>query len=159
MSTRIGSVFELLSGQVDPREPPIDALIIVNPAEDLPTGWGAGQAQQYQSGPTNNRRVNASAEQGQGVGPERKWSHYPHAVNPNPFRNANVHQRAGTDAYSADVYRVETAAYWPQALVVEQVQAPAKQRGPVAPVVNQEPTVPFVQTVPARGGSPGGYFG
>jgi hypothetical protein len=150
-----GNIEVYLTGQLDPGDPEIDAQIIVNPANAHPTGWGTPNAQQFQSGHTNNVPTNESAEQGVGVGPERKWPHYPHAEQPNPFRNLNVLQRSGMDTYSADVYRPEVVAYWAQALANNIAQSPVKQRSRANPVVNQAVSVPFVETVPPV--SPGGY--
>lgn len=151
-------VHELIHGPVDPRYPAIDAQVIVNPAESLPTGWGAPNVQQFQSSHTNNLRTNQSAEQGYGVGPERQWGHYPHAENPNPFRRMIAFQRDGGDSYSADVYRPEVVAYWANALAHEQAAAPVKNAMRPDPVVNQAPSVPYVQAIPDLL-SPGGYFG
>src|SRR3954451_1928955 len=139
-------VHEMINGQADPHDPP-GALTMVNPAESLPTGWGAPNDQQFQSGHTNNLRTNASAEQGYGVGPERAWAHYPHATNPNPFRRLNARQRDGGDAYSPDVYRPEVVAYWAGALSYEEAAVPVKVRQRGGAVVNQPPSQPFVATV------------
>jgi hypothetical protein len=148
------NVYEMLSGQADPRDPP-GVLALVNPAESPPTGWGAFNLQPYQSGHTNNLVTNPSAEQGAGVGPERVWGHYPHATNPNPFRRFNVTLRDGGDAYSPDVYRPRAVVYWANALRYEEAAVPVKVRqGPPA-VVNQAPSQPYVATVPPR--TPGGY--
>jgi hypothetical protein len=153
-------VFEMLSGQVDPRNPP-GVLVVVNPAESPPTGWGAFNDQQFQSGHTNNLRTNESAEQGYGVGPERAWAHYPHATNPNPFRRMGAFARDGGDAYSADIYRPEVVAYWANALAHERAAAPVKVRQRPGAVANQAASQPFVSTVPDLGPSPlmspGGY--
>lgn len=143
-------------GEVDPKEPHLGPLTYVLPAESPPTGWGSGNDQQYQTGHTQNTVTNPSMEQGSGVGPERAWPHYPHAVNPNPFRMLNAFQRSGTDSYSADIYRPETAAYWNMALDVNQMTAATRQRSPVNPVLDQFPSVPFVDTVPQYA-TPGGY--
>ena len=148
-------VYEMIFGQVDPRDPPIDAQIIVNPAESEPTGWGAPNLQQFQSGHVNNLVTNPSAEQGHGVGPERAWAHYPHATNPNPFRRMPCFLRDGGDTYSADIYRPEVVAYWANALLHEQAAFPVKHAMVPSGVVNQEPTQPYVATVPPL--SPGGY--
>jgi hypothetical protein len=150
-----GDVEAWIDGQLDPSDPEIDAQTIVNPLNSPPTGWGSPNDQQYQSGKTNNVTTNESAEQGMGVGPERKWPHFPHATNPNPFRNLNVLQRSGMDTYSTDIYRPEVVAFWAQALENNIGQAPVKQRSRVNPVVNQAQSVPFVETVPPV--SPGGY--
>ncbi len=148
-------VLARISGQVDPLDPAIGPEIIVNPHEWTPTGWGPENEQPFQSGHTNNLITNPSAEQGMGVGPERRWAHYPHVEQPNPYRNLNAYQRAGGDAYSTLVYRPEVVAFWAQALHVEAQTVNTRHRGPLAPVVNQEPSVAFVTTVPPI--TPGGY--
>lgn len=149
-------VLPRISGPVDPRNPAIGPEVIVNPRELLPTGWGPENIQQFQSGHTNNVRTNQSAEQGHGVGPERRWAHYPHVEQPNPYRMLNVRQRSGGDSYSPLVYRPEVAAYWVQAMAAEHAAAQTRHRQPsIAGVVNQAASVPFVATVPPD--SPGGY--
>jgi hypothetical protein len=159
MGTHSGTrdVYELINGQVDPRNPPIDAQIIVNPAESLPTGWGAPNDQQFQSSHTNTLPTNPSAEQGFGVGPERAWAHYPHATNPNPFRRMAAFLRDGGDSYSTLVYRPEVVAFWAQALAHEAAAAPVKHAMRPDPVVNPFPSMPYVEAVAAS--SPGGYYG
>lgn len=142
-------------GQVDPAEPHTGPLTYVLPAESPPTGWGSANEQQYQTGHTQNVVTHPSMEQGQGVGPERAWPHYPHAENPNPFRMLNAMQRSGMDSYSPDVYRPEVVAYWEQALDVNQAAARTRHRGPVNPVIDQAPSVPYVDTIPQYGA--GGY--
>ncbi|HEX6461106.1 MAG TPA: hypothetical protein VF032_19475 [Thermoleophilaceae bacterium] len=156
MGTHTGTlgVYELLSGQVDPQFPP-GVVTVVNPAESPPTGWGDFNAQQFQSAHTNALPTNESAEQGYGVGPERKWAHYPHATNPNPFRRMAAFQRDGGDAYSLEVYRPEDVAYWPGGLAYEAAAAPVKVRQRPGAVANQAPSQPFVATVAPL--SPGGY--
>lgn len=149
-------VLSKIGGQVDPHNPEIDAAIIVNPREFGITGWGDWNNQQFQSGHTNALITNESAEQGFGVGPERKWPHYPTPDNPNPYRAKNVLRRMGGDSYSDQVYRPEVTAYWAQALGYELSQEHAKHRftGRTA-VVNQDPSIPYVSTItPLR---PGGY--
>jgi hypothetical protein len=143
-----GNIDAYIYGYLSPQEPFIGPLITVNPAESPPTGWGAPNHQQFQTGHTQNIPTNESAEQGMGVGPERRWPHYPHAENPNVFRNLNVFQRAGTDTYTNEVYRAEAAAFWYQALIDSVQHAPDKQRSPVNPVINQAPSVPFVDSIP-----------
>lgn len=142
-----GNLDPYFNGSVSPQEPFIGPLIVVNPAESPPTGWGAPNHQQFQTGHTQNVKTNYSAEQGQGVGPERKWPHYPHVENPNVYRNLNVYQRSGTDAYSVEVYRAESAAYWTQALYNSMQHAPDKFRSPQTPVINQAPSVPYVDVI------------
>ena len=152
---RYDSVLAALTGQVDPHDPEIGPLIVVNPLEIGTTGWGPWNEQPYQSGHTNNVVTNESAEQGHGVGPERLWGHYPHATNPNPFRNMNALHRDGGLVTAANVYRPEVAAYWVGALEQQAGQAPFKNRASGYPTVNQAPSVPFVATVAPM--TPGGY--
>jgi hypothetical protein len=149
-------VHDLIFGPVDPRDPPALPLVVVNPAESAPTGWGAPNVQQFQSGHTNNLITNEAAEQGYGVGPERQWAHYPHAVNPNPYRRMGAFLRDGGDTYSTDIYRPEVVAYWANALAHEAAATPVKHAMRPDPVVNQPPSQPYVQTVASI--SPGGYF-
>jgi hypothetical protein len=149
-------VYDLINGMVDPLDPPIDAQIIVNPAEAGPTGWGAPNLQPFQSSHTNALGTNQSAEQGYGVGPERAWAHYPHVTNPNPFRRMAAFQRDGGDTYSTLIYRPEIVAFWANALAHEAAAAPVKNAMRPDPVLNQAPSMPYVQSVPT---SPGGYYG
>lgn len=145
-----------MTGQVDPHDPETGPLIVVNPMEIGPTGWGPPNEQPYQSGHTNNVVTNESAELGMGVGPERRLGgHYPHATNPNPFRNLNALQRDGGLIPGANVYRPEVVAYWAGALENEAGWAPTKHRGSGYPTVNQAPSVPYVSTIPPV--TPGGY--
>lgn len=143
-----------MAGQVDPRDPEIGPMIVVNPAELGITGWGPPNDQPYQSGQSNDIKTNASAEQGTGVGPERKWPHYPHATNPNPYRDHGVLRRNGGLVAGTVVYRPEVAAYWQQAMFNEAAVAATRHRGRRG-TVNQAPSVPYVSTVPPI--SPGGY--
>jgi hypothetical protein len=143
-----GNITQYFNGEVSPYEPFIGPLIIVNPAESPPTGWGSPNNQNFATGHTSNVPTNESAEQGMGVGPERKWPHYPHAENPNPFRALNVWRRSGTDTYSSQVYRAEAAAYWHQGIIDSLQHAPDKQRSPVNPIIGQAPSVPYVDSVP-----------
>lgn len=145
-------ILSKIFGQVNPPPRGPQARNVVNPRESLPTGWGAVNKQQFQSGHTQNLPTNESAEQGYGVGPERKWPHYPHAELPNPYRNMNVLQRSGGDSYSTDVYRPEVVAFWAQALARESADAAVKQRQRAGAVINQPASIPFVQTV-----TPGGF--
>lgn len=146
---------QLIAGQADPHDPEIGPLIVVNPAEYGETGWGDDNAQAFQSGHTNALPTNASASQGFGVGPERRWAHYPYVDQPNPFRRANVLARDGGDGYSPLVYRPEVVAYWHQALVHELQAEPMRRRGSGYPVIADPATAAFVDvTQPV---SAGGY--
>lgn len=142
-------------GEASPQEPHLGPLVVVNPAEAPPTGWGPPNRQQFQTGFTNNVPTKQSMEQGMGVGPERAWPHYPHAENPNVFRNLNCLQRAGTDAYSPNVYRPEAVAYWQQAIIDSISISHTKMRSPVTPVVDQAPSTPYVSVIPQY--NAGGY--
>lgn len=161
MSVHYESVLnDLLNGQVDPHDPPYGPLVVVNPANAHPTGYGSPNLQQFQTGATQNVKTEGSREQGMGVGPERKWPHYPHAVNPNPYRNKNALQRAGMDAYHADVYRPAVVAYWAHALEQEQAAGNTRQRTRSGVVVNQAPSQSFTAATPPQDAfpmSPGGY--
>lgn len=110
--------------------------------------------QLFQSGHTNNLITNESADQGLGVGPERRMAHYPTADNPNPYRNLNATFRNGGDTYSAQIYRPVVTAYWAQALGLELSQGKVKQR-PNRGTVNQAPSQPYTNVVPPM--TPGGY--
>lgn len=155
--------------------------VVVNPEESGVTGWGDANAslidpyatdhgvdngdsnidsdipvtfQLFQTGHTQNQVTEDSAEYGQGVGPERKVSHYPYADQPNPYRNHDAYGRmALTDA---DMYRPEVVAYWAQALGYEMAQAQVKQRSPVTPIVDQAPSQPYTDALIA---GPGGFYG
>lgn len=150
----IGDTTDRIAGQVDPAQPRIGPQGVVNPYEDLPTGWGPDNDQQFQSGHTNNVVTNESAEQGWGVGPERAWAHYPHVEQLNPFRALNAFQRNGEDGYSDLIYRPAVVAFWQQALEAENAAAATRHVGRRG-VVNQAPSAPYVTTIPPI--MPGGY--
>jgi len=151
--------YTAIFGQVDPNAPDTGPAVVVNPREFGVTGWGDNNSQQFQSGPTNNVILNKSLEQGMGVGPERRWMHYPSPDNPNPYRRMNAFLRDGMDAYSADVYRPEQVAYWWQALLNEDYVATSKATSPVNPVATQPPSVPFTAIVPDQGTGTNPYYG
>ncbi len=92
---------------------------------------------------------NPGAEQGWGVGPARRWAHYPFSELGNPARNASNHLRMGQLPWA---FSEQNMLYYRTQLIWEQQWAPYKQRNPVNPVVPVAPTVPFVQTVPTYGG-------
>lgn len=141
-----------ISGQADPHTPELGPLIVVNPREFGPTGWGDWNEQQFQSGHTNNLVTNPSSEQGFGVGPERKWGHYPSPDNPNPFRLSNTLFRNGGDTYSTMVYRPEIRSYWAMS---QQQELGTHKYQARSGVVEQPASVPYVETVPPI--NPGGY--
>lgn len=121
-----------------------------------PTGIGPyNDESKYESGHTQIIQSNPSAEQGWGVGPARRWAHYPIEQNVNPFRNRMIHCRNGELPW---VY-ADTALYYRTQLEVEQAAAPYKQRSPVAPVVPVVQSVPFSVTVPTYAGGPITYPG
>jgi hypothetical protein len=92
---------------------------------------------------------NPSAEQGWGVGPARRWAHWPWTDSPNPARNG-AHLRNGDFPWVAlDSYLYERAG-----LAYEAQWQPYKYRGAVAPVVPVAGAVPFAQVVPTSGGGP-----
>lgn len=140
-----------------------DETVVVNPREFGPTGWGDYNNQLFHSGHTQNIPTNESAEQGMGVGPERKWPHYPTPDQPNPYRNMGIYQRNGTDGYSLYIYRNVAAAYWAQAIGYELSQAQVRHRSTPYGTTQQPPSVPFVSTVTpigpggGQGFGPGGY--
>lgn len=106
--------------------------------------------QLFQTGHTQNRVTEDSAEYGMGVGPERKRCHYPYVDQPNPYRRHDAYGRwaLGDDSR----YRQEVVAYWAQAQDYEMLMASSKQRSPVNPIVDQFPSQPFVESL-----TPGGY--
>jgi hypothetical protein len=121
---------------------------VVNPMVYGPQGFGPWSTAPYLSGHTQIVQSNPSAEQGWGVGPARRWAHFPLTDNPNPARNANVHMRNGALPWvTADSYLYERAGIeW------ELQFQPYKQRTPVSPVIPVATSVPFVQTVATYGG-------
>lgn len=176
------TVYEAINGTSGQHGFDVTPMVVVNPEESGITGWGDPNAglvdpsvddhgvtegddydtqnrgdlglmyQQFQTGHTQNRVTEESAEYGYGVGPERKLSHYPYADQPNPFRNHDAYGRWSLDDESR--YRPEVVAYWAEAMGYEMSQAIVKQRSPVTPVVNQPPSQPYTDYV-----SPGGYYG
>jgi hypothetical protein len=114
-----------------------------------PTGIGPyNDETKYESGHTQIIQSNPSAEQGWGVGPARRWAHYPIEQNVNPFRNRMVHCRNGELPW---VY-ADTQLYYRTQLEVEQQWDPYKQRSPVSPIVGVPASVPFSTVVPTFGG-------
>ena len=120
------------------------------------TGYGPYNDQtNYQSGHTQITLANPSSEQGWGVGPARRWAHYPIEQLVNPFRNRMVHCRNGELPWVT----ASSVLYWRTALAWEQQWSQLKHRSPVSPVVPVAPTVPFVSTVPTYGGGPAPHPG
>lgn len=113
-----------------------------------PAGYGAYNEQPFYSGHTQITVSNPAAEQGWGVGPARRWAHFPVADLPNPFRNRMIHLRNG----SLPWVTADSSLYERTQLAWEQQWDPYKYRSPVAPVVNVPQSVPFVATVPTYGG-------
>src|SRR6516164_8608563 len=68
---------------------------VVNNAVYGPQGFGDWNAQPFQSGHTQITLANPAQEQGWGVGPARRWAHYPKTESPNPARNEGQHLRNG----------------------------------------------------------------
>jgi hypothetical protein len=129
---------------------------VVNPTNYGPQGYGNYNAEdRYESGHTQITTSNPSAEQGWGVGPARRWAHYPIMVLDNPDRNANVHLRNGALPWVT----ADSSLYERSGLAWEQQFAQVKNRGPVTPVVNVPQSVPFVNTVPTYGGGDVGIPG
>jgi hypothetical protein len=117
-------------------------------------GWGDWQTQPYETGHSQITVANPGSEQGWGVGPARRWMHYPFSQLDNPARNAANHLRNGDLPWA---YSEQNMLYYRSQLAWEQQWDKYKQRGPVTPVVPVASTVPFVQTVPSYGGGPGEY--
>lgn len=128
----------------------------VNVQQYGPTGFGPWNDETiFQSGHSQNVVSNPAAEQGWGVGPARRWAHYPHEDSPNPMRNMGQHNRNGQLPWVA----VDSSLYERSQLAWEQQWDQFKYRSPVAPVVAVAPSVPFVQTVPTYSGGPSPYPG
>lgn len=140
------SIHEQLNGETSNEA---YAELWVNPQEFGPTGFGPYVNEWvYESGHTQIILSNPSAEQGWGVGPARRWAHFPIEDSPNPFRNRMVHMRNGDFPWVT----VDSYLYERTQLAWEQQWDPYMQRSPVTPVVNVSPSVPFGSTVPTYGG-------
>jgi hypothetical protein len=113
-----------------------------------PTGYGDFNEQAYQTGHTQVVQSDPSSEQGWGVGPARRWAHYPKSDGPNAARNFGQHLRNGQLPWVV----ADSSLYERSQLAWEQQFAPVKARSPVAPVVPLAANVPYSQTVPAYGG-------
>lgn len=114
-----------------------------------PPGYGNFNEQPFYSGHSQIVQSNPASEQGWGVGPARRWAHYPFAELGNPARNAANHLRMGQLPWS---YPEQNMLYYRTQLIWEQQWDAYKQRLPVNPVVPVMPSVPFSQTVPVYGG-------
>jgi hypothetical protein len=128
----------------------------VNVQQYGPTGLGPWTNQdEFQTGHSQNVVSNPAAEQGWGVGPARRWSHFPVEDSPNPFRNRMVHLRNGELPWVTST----SSLYERSQLAWEQQWDQYKRRSPVAPVVQVPVSVPFVQTVPTYSGGPSPHPG
>jgi hypothetical protein len=123
---------------------------VVNPAVHGPQGFGDWNVQPYESGHSQNIPSNPAAEQGWGVGPARRWAHYPKVESPNPARNEGQHLRNGSLPWSV----ASTWLYYRTQLAWEEQWSPYKYRRPVPVNVPVAQSVPFVQTVPTFAGGP-----
>lgn len=122
----------------------------VNLAIGGPAGFGNWNEQPWMTGHSQIVQSNPGAEQGWGVGPARRWAHYPFSELQNPTRNLNVaHCRNGMQP---ETETPETSLYYRTQLAWEQQWDTYKQRVPVTPVVPVAESVPHVQTVPTYGG-------
>jgi len=117
---------------------------VVNNAVYGPQGVGDWNVQAYETGHSQNVVSNPALEQGWGVGPARRWAHYPKVESPNPARNFGEHLRNGQLPWVSN----ESALYYRTQMAYEQQWANYKARSPVAPVVPVAPSVPYVQTIP-----------
>jgi hypothetical protein len=117
---------------------------VVNNAVYGPQGVGDWNVQPYQTGHSQNIVANPAQEQGWGVGPARRWAHYPKTESPNPARNFGEHLRNGQLPWVS----AESKLYVRTQLAYEQQWDVYKARSPVAPVVPVASSVPYVQTIP-----------
>lgn len=123
----------------------------VNPAVGGPTGFGNWNEQPFYSGHSQIVQANPAAEQGWGVGPARRWAHYPFSELQNPSRNMGKHLRMGE---SPTLAAPESQVAERAGIAWEMQWEPFKQRLPVNPVVPLATTVPYATTVPAYAGGP-----
>ncbi len=123
---------------------------IVNNEVYGPQGFGDWNVQPYYTGHSQNIVSNPAAEQGWGVGPARRWAHYPKVDSPNPARNEGQHLRNGSLPWVVS----DSSLYERSQLAWQQQWAPYKYRRPVSAVVPVPQSVPWVQTVPTFGGGP-----
>lgn len=123
----------------------------VNPEVLGPTGFGPWNDESiFQSGHSQNVVSNPASEQGWGVGPARRWAHFPHDDAPNPCRNMGQHMRNGQLPWVV----ADSSLYERSQLAWQQQWAGLKRRSPVAPIVPVAQSVPFTQTVPTFAGGP-----
>jgi hypothetical protein len=127
----------------------------VNPGVHGPTGFGDWNVQAYETGHTQNIPSDPSKEQGWGVGPARRWAHYPHDELPNYARNMGQHLRMGQLPWVT----ASSTLYERSQLEWEQQWDPYKFRSPVAPNVPLAPSVPYGHTVPTYSGGPSPHPG
>jgi hypothetical protein len=124
----------------------------VNVQQHGPTGFGAWNdgMQVFETGHTQNVVSDPGSEQGWGVGPARRWAHYPHEESPNPYRNSQNYLRNGELPWVT----TSSILYYRTQLAWEQQWDPYKARSPVNPVVQVPSSVPYVSTVPTWSGGP-----
>lgn len=128
----------------------------VNLAIGGPAGYGNFNEQPFYTGHSQIVQSNPAAEQGWGVGPARRWAHYPFSELQNPARNARNHLRMGSLPWA---YSEQNMLYYRTQLIWEQQWDAYKQRVPVNPVVPVATTVPFTEIVPTYGGGDVQYPG
>jgi hypothetical protein len=138
---------EVINGETSNAVYPED---VVNNRVFGPQGFGDWNAQPYYSGHSQNIVSNPASEQGWGVGPARRWAHYPKVDSPNPARNEGQHLRNGALPWVT----ADSSLYERSQLAWEQQWDPYKQRRSPAAVVPVAQSVPFVQTVPTFAGGP-----
>ena len=120
-------------------------------------GYGSFNEQPFFTGHSQIVQANPASEQGWGVGPARRWAHYPFSQLDNPARNAGAgHLRMGQLPWA---YSEQNMLYYRTQLIWEQQWAPYKQRIPVNPQVPVAPSVPFAQVVPTYAGGYVDYAG
>lgn len=115
-----------------------------------PQGFGDWNEQPFFTGHSQITPSNPASEQGWGVGPARRWAHYPHVDSPNPTRNFGTHHRDGVFPWVV----ASSTLYERSQLAWEQQWQPYKFRRNPSAVVPVAPSVPWVQTVPAFAGGP-----
>lgn len=121
-----------------------------------PAGFGNWNEQPYFTGHSQIVQANPGAEQGWGVGPARRWAHYPFSQLDNPARNYRNYLRNGTLDWA---FYEQNMLYYRSQLAWEQQWDPYKNRGPVTPVLPVPGSVPHVDTVPTYAGGYTQYTG